>query len=76
LQWITIVSSKWKSFGNSINVDLGYDRKGVTSFLARRAMAFDTDTDEGKVALDRLFADYYIDIARQTARNEREEGTD
>ena len=76
LQWITIVSSKWKSFGNSINVDLGYDRKGVTSFLARRALAFDTSKQQGRDALDSLFADYYIEIARQTARNEREEGTD
>tara|TARA_B100000214_G_scaffold368233_2_gene339484 strand:+ start:430 stop:3519 length:3090 start_codon:yes stop_codon:yes gene_type:complete len=83
LQWITIVSSKWKSFGNSINVDLDYDRKGVTSFLARRALAFDTDAEvgpnrvrEGRNALDRLLADYYIEIARQEEINVIEEGTD
>ena len=76
LEWVSIISSKWKSFGNNMNVKIDYDRKGVTSFLSRKAHAFDSSQQRGRNTLDNLFVEYYKKIASELNRIEREEGTD
>ena len=76
LEWVSIISSKWKSFGNNMNVKIDYDRKGVTSFLNRKAHAFDSSAPIGRNTLDNLFTDYYKKMAIELNRIEREEGTD
>ena len=76
LEWRTDVDSKWKSFGNNMKLKLDYDRKGVTSFLNRRARAYDLSNPRGENALDAILIDYYRKVAIELNRIEREEGTD
>ena len=59
-----------------MNVKIDYDRKGVTSFLNRKAHAFDSSAPIGRNTLDNLFTEYYKKMAIELNRIEREEGTD